>query len=172
MYQNQFDKTGECSTRGGAVEDLFEHWLQANNNKFRRAERYEQFAHIDFVVYDSLQNEIKVEVKAPKKVSRSNSTIKDDIVWVEFKNVNGCPGWLYGKSDYIAFYKQDENKFYLVKTTDLKDMCEQLCIGKAYRTDDALYKRYTRFGRQDEISMIKFDDIKKLDFISFKATGV
>ena len=38
----------------------------------------------------------------------------------------------------------------------------------AKTTKDALYKRYTRKGRYDELSLIKWEDLKKIEHYSFR----
>ena len=170
MYVNQYDRTGECGIRGQAVEDMFESWLIANGKNYRKASLEEQFAHIDFVIWsEPQQKEITVDLKAPKKVSRGNSWTQDEFIWVEFKNVQGLNGWLYGKNDYLVFYKKDEDLFYCVKTSDLAKLCEIICCkGRTENSKDALYKRYTRKGRYDELSLIKFEDLKKIEHYSFR----
>ena len=37
------------------------------------------------------------DVKAMKKDNRSDEDTMNDKTWVEFVNVNGNPGWIYGK---------------------------------------------------------------------------
>ena len=73
-------------------------------------------------------------------------------------------GWLYGKNEYLAFHKPSENCFYVVKTETLARLCEKLCVGKAFKASDAFHKRYTRYGRKDEIGIINFDDLKQIPF--------
>lgn len=43
----------------------------------------------------------KVDVKAPKRASRSGD-FTDDVMWVELRTRNGRPGWVYGKADLVA----------------------------------------------------------------------
>ena len=111
------------------------------------------------------KKEIKVDVKGPKKVSRSSTDLNDDFIWVEFKNVRGDAGWLYGESDLIAFYHNSNSSFYLVKTTELAALCENLCDNKrVFYSNEALYHKYTRPGRKDVLSMIKFEDLLKISY--------
>jgi len=81
---------------------------------------------------------------------------------VEFKNVRGNDGWLYGKATYIAFELVDE--FIIVQTTDLAKLCEKLVDKKkrVSKAKDALYSLYTRKGQKDEISIIKLSDVQTL----------
>ena len=60
--------------------------------------------HIDFILSrDDSPDKIAVDVKARKKTSRRSDNYDDENVWIEFNNVRGKPGWLYGKADKIAF---------------------------------------------------------------------
>lgn len=170
MYINKKDYTGESARMGQTAEDLFENWLKLNNRKYRKATLSEQFKHIDFIVNsDKLKKEIKIDVKVSKKVNRKDEAENTNFLWVEFKNVQGKNGWLYGENDFIAFHKIDENCFYLVETKELAKLCEKICNqGNALYSKDALYHRYTRNGRKDELSMIYFDDIKKCNYSIIK----
>ena len=90
MYINKKDYTGESACMGQTAEDLFENWLKLNNRKYRKATLSEQFKHIDFIVNsDKLKKEIKIDVKASKKVNRKDEAENTNFLWVEFKNVQG-----------------------------------------------------------------------------------
>ena len=167
MYINQFDTDAQCAKTGKSAEDLFELFLKKAKKKYRPANLAEQYKHIDFVVYG--KKEIKIDVKGPKKVNRSHSNTNDDFIWVEFKNVRGDAGWLYGENDLVAFYREIDTSFYVVKTSELAELCEQLCDNKVvYYSSDALYHRYTRAGRKDVLSMIKFEDLFKIRYNKIK----
>ena len=53
-----------------------------------------------------------VDVKAPKRVRRSDPRPSSEIMWVETKNVRGKPGWVHGKADLIA--QEIEGRGFLV----------------------------------------------------------
>lgn len=164
MYINKFDTTSECAIRGKSAEDLFELFLQKTKKKYRPANLAEQYKHIDFIVYTN--RDITIDVKGPKKINRTQSTLDEEYIWVEFVNVKGDKGWLYGQNDLTAFYKTSDNSFYVVRTQDLAKLCESLCDNKrVFYPNDALYHRYTRAGRKDVISMIKFEDLLKIYYI-------
>lgn len=174
MYINQFDTTGQCAVRGKEAEDIFERWLIEQGREYRRATKEEQYEHVDFIVKNPLTDEYTtIDVKAPKSICRGDG-INNQILWVEFKNVRGEEGWLYGKNGYVAFYhpfhipnshshyfgSDYTNFFIVVKTDEFADLCEKLC-NKDSTNDpkDAFYKRYTRAGRKDEISIITMQDV-------------
>ena len=161
MYVNEFDKDKSCAVTGKKAEDLFEKWLIKNEREYRKATLEEQYQHIDFIVKHPETNEdITIDVKAPKKRNRNDDSTSGDIIWVEFVNVNGNKGWLYGNNKYTVFYVKDGHGFLSVETKELADLCEKLCVkGTTTKSSDALYKKYTRKGRQDVISMIEISDL-------------
>ena len=161
MYINRFDINAECATRGKSAEDLFELFLQQTGKKYRPASLIEQYNHIDFIIF--VEKEVSIDVKGPKKISRTNFSADSDFIWVEFVNVRGDKGWLYGKNDLLAFYRTSDSSFYVVRTKELAELCEKLCDNKrVYSPQNALYHRYTRAGRKDVISMIRYDDLSKI----------
>lgn len=86
-----------------------------------------------------------------------------DEIWVEFKNVQGNPGWLYGGATIIAFDMPEEGGFSIVDREELAFFCEKHVLDEAVSSKkDAYLKRYTRKDRQDVISILKLHDIKAL----------
>tara|TARA_B110000305_G_C19461319_1_gene654578 strand:+ start:679 stop:1185 length:507 start_codon:yes stop_codon:yes gene_type:complete len=143
--------------RGQGVEAMFAKLLNERATEARAADLMEQFSHVDYV-----SDFGKIDVKARKRVARKDDDVQDDLVWLEFKNVQGKFGWLYGKADWIAFERLLD--FVLVKRHDLALMGEKLCdlgdrvaVGK-----DALYKGYQRRGRKDLLSIVKMTDVLAL----------
>ena len=113
--------------------------------------------HIDlYLVHD--EDVIAVDVKARKKLSRKDDNYSDDLTWIEFKNVRGNDGWLYGKADKIVFER--EKDFVLVNRLPLQNFCEQT-VSEVFvdESKEAIYKRYQRPSRKDVISLVRLDDI-------------
>ena len=140
--------------RGQNVEKSFGAILKERAIEAREADLKEQFSHVDYITPIG-----KIDVKARKRVSRSDSSVQDELVWLEFKNVQGKVGWLYGEADWIAFERQDD--FILVRRHDLATLAETLCRinERAALSRDALYKGYQRRGRKDLLSVVKMSDI-------------
>ena len=102
-----------------------------------------------------------IDIKARKKIKRSDNETNDNLIWVEFLNVAGNGGWLVGAAEFIAFER--ENDFIMVNRSALWKLCLKL-VDQDSRVDtakNALYKIYQRKNRKDEISIIKFSDIFK-----------
>ena len=115
--------------------------------------------HIDFILSrEDTPDKITVDVKARKKTSRRSDNYDDENVWVEFNNVRGKPGWLYGKANKIAFERAHD--FVLVDRESLKDYCEATVSPALLDSPfDALYKSFQRNGRKDVISRVPMKDI-------------
>lgn len=112
----------------------------------------DMFDHIDFYI-DRPSGRTSVDVKG-------NNTI--DSIWVEFKNVRGKDGWLYGKAQYIAFDMPELNGFVMVGRNELKDRCEEIIEKVFVGKNESIRKLYTRYGREDVIAQIQLNDISDL----------
>ena len=129
--------------------------------------------HIDFFVKGKTEKlvglKFSVDVKARKRKSRDSDEYDEEYTWVEFKNVRGKKGWLYGKADKIAF--ETEAGFLMVDREELAKWCEDsVDFKKSVRNPySAIYKVYTRKGREDLISRIKTEDIRSLSSCSLVA---
>ena len=110
------------------------------------------FDHIDFYI-DRPSGRTSVDVKGKNTI---------DSIWVEFKNVRGKNGWLYGKAQYIAFDMPELNGFVMVGRNELKDRCEQIIEKVFVSKNEAIRKLYTRDGRMDVIAQIQLNDINDL----------
>jgi hypothetical protein len=158
-YQNKFDKTGESFVMGDDAESSFKIAGEKKGWIVTKSSLQEEFSHIDFYVKISETNSLSVDVKARKKVKRSDTKTNDELIWIEFQNVKGNRGWLYGKADCIAFER--ENDFLVVNRKTLARLCEKLVDLTKVNTDITipLYTGYQRYGRQDMLSLIKMSDI-------------
>lgn len=100
---------------------------------------------------------LRVDVKGVKRINRQGK--KDDkFHWLEFKNVRGNRGWLYGNADMIAFECNDY--WILVDRLTLVEWAEE--VVEMEHAHYPLYKIKTRKGRQDIISLIKSDDLLEI----------
>ncbi len=104
----------------------------------------------------------KVEVKAMKRESRNDESLNQGWVWIEFRNVRGEVGWLFGKANWIAFETADS--FLIIDRHDLYQHVRRTVDreAKVESARDAKYKTYTRKGRPDQIAQIRLDDLRKI----------
>ena len=160
IQKNKYDKTGECLQTGLGAAQIFDKIAELKCFEVRNAKRRENMQkHIDKYVTDDAGT-WSVDIKARKKTRRSNDNAQDDWIWIEFQNVRGNTGWLYGEADYIAFETQDN--FVIVKKDSLIEYVEgAVDMGKSVKySGEAKYKTYRRAGRNDLLTMAELSEIK------------
>lgn len=120
--------------------------------------------HVDFWWTKPDRTTVGVDVKGMRKRSRYDLRPDNDITWLEFQNVNGAPGWLYGEAKYIAFRRIGLTAF--VDRVKLVTYAENLIRGKAIvdvrpSVCGVPYTR-SRWGRADITTMASLDDVQAL----------
>ena len=153
------DKSG---LDGLSVEKKFEEWCGERGNRIYDPPTQMNIEdHIDFIIYNKKDERYTADIKAQKRVSRGDEK-QLAWTWIEFKNVRGKPGWLYGKADYIIF--ELGTGWLFVKLDKLKRLCESLVDINSVVTSpyEAKYKMYQRKDRKDKISLIEIEKIKEI----------
>ncbi len=166
--------------------DLFEAIIRNKGWTFRSSSKREDMMdHIDGFVTVCYKgkacNSFSVDLKGTKYTSRQNEGNPDCMCqYIEFLNVRGEKGWLFGKSEYIAILDECEEKFYLIRRVDLIEFCENLfkvnlrrklmdivedladldCWVKS--AVDAHHRLYRRRDRYDIVTQISMSDVKTL----------
>lgn len=123
--------------------------------------------HIDFWWDSPRKGRIPMDAKGIKKNSRADKSFNDSIHWLELQNVNGKPGWLYGKAEYIAF--RTNTRIIFVKREKLLSFALEAVSGKdvVYDTPKEFYVPYKRkkWGRDDlSIKVPTSDLLERADF--------
>jgi hypothetical protein len=160
MQRNKFDKYGKAFEIGKNAEEGFVTLMESKGWKITPATRdQDMIEHWDFLL-EKEETKIKVEVKSEKRINRGDNETQSEWIWCELQNVRGDIGWLYGKSDYLAFQRGD--KYHFINRETLVGIVESL-IKSEYVTQaiNAKYKMYRRHGRNDLLTMINFADIEK-----------
>jgi hypothetical protein len=86
-----------------------------------------------------------------------------DEIWVELMNVGGNPGWLHGDAKIIAFDMPEEGGFSVVDRFELKKWVDQnVELEHVTHKNDAYRKLYRRKDRQDLITKLTLQDLRKL----------
>lgn len=164
MNPNKYDKDGKCLEIGLSAEESLKKIAESKKVTIEKSSRFHDMKeHFDYFFHYADESK-KVEVKAMKKLSRSGEQ-QDEWIWVEFKNVRGNEGWLYGKADLIAF--EFKEHFLFVKREELVEMCEKLIDRTIIvkKSCDAKYKGYRRWNRPHELTgMIHNTDLMKLNY--------
>jgi len=145
------------------TESLFEEIAKKENFIVRKSSLSEdRYKHIDFFLEQD-HFKYSVDVKARKKTARGDVKVNDEWTWIEFKNVLGRKGWLYGEADYIAFERAGD--FLMINRENLVKFCEdkvdlKTMVSRAYQAE---YKVYQRKGRKDLITRVRMDDLANLE---------
>ena len=173
IERNRYDTTGENLNRGLTAEKKFIQIAHSKGYKVCLSNPNQDMnEHWDYELSKDGKS-FKVEVKAMKKIKRSDPTPQDKYAWIELHGVREWDeGWLYGgKSDYIAF--ETRNSFILVGRKRLIDYINtRLSEEIVSRPEDALvkdvqgkyrrYRRRTHQKRSDEMILMEMDVLRSL----------
>ena len=155
---------------GESAEKKFDRAVKAQGKSVRKASRYEErVQHIDRWIGDKRwwpklnqtmkdKPEISVEIKAMKRISRASPEPQSEWLWVEFRNVSGGLGWLYGDATLLA--TEVETGFYLLYLKSLRSWAEFKVDreAKVANSNHAQYTSYSRKNRKDEMSLINLQE--------------
>ena len=140
------------------AEDNFKKEAIKRGYKIKKSDsQSDMYKHIDFYMSSEDSPPFSVDVKGRKKAARKSNSYDDVYTWVEFDNVRGNKGWLYGEADYIVF--EQVNKYIFIDRENLLKYClDSVEDDYVNSSSQAIYKKYQRFGRKDVISRIKLSD--------------
>lgn len=147
------DETGAL-IRGLKAEESFKKLLGASATK--SSPFADRMDHYDF--------NVKFDVKKIRSVDEWGEA---NYVWIELMNIKGNEGWLYGKSDYIAF--ETLSYWVIVETKKLREfIAERVTNPELLMDKKELYRLYRRAGRLDKLVMLPILDICYMGFITPK----
>ncbi|TXH08753.1 MAG: hypothetical protein E6R03_17725 [Hyphomicrobiaceae bacterium] len=104
--------------------------------------------------WDVRINGVTYDVKAAKRINRSDEVVQYEATWVELRNVRGLGGWLVGEAEKIAF--ELEHEFLICDRMGLFELITariKPVVGKG------LYERYQRDDRADLMTLVPIADI-------------
>ncbi len=153
-------KFEKSQKEGDEAQDLFIEVAQARGYKVDKAPDYiDMYDHIDLFL-EKNGAKATVDVKNWKRTGGRHGPIQDENVYIEFKNVGGYRGWIYGEADLIAFRRKAG--FMLVDRVKLLKYCTSVIDPTSYASSPTLYKMYRRHDRPKEaVSLITYDEIPK-----------
>lgn len=134
-------------------EDIWEHW---------DLKLIPEVPSCPFIIWGRNNLNTTYDVKSIK--SKTRGKLPDDSIhYIEFQNVVGRAGWIYGKSDYISFETNTEwlviNRLELIKTYEKYK--NQIAVVKPYK-DPKLYKLYHRQDRNDRFIMVETSGLREI----------
>lgn len=168
-FRSKFDRDGKSSEMGEQAEVGIVKIAKAKGYHVTKSSNWEDaVAHFDYT-FVTKTLKYKIEVKARKRLFRAANEAQDEWIWVEFKNVNGNHGWIYGKADKVAF-ELDES-YIIVNRKDLAELAEKLVDREniVLKSSEAKYKAYRRKDRPKElVGLIHINDLKTIKHIFWR----
>lgn len=139
---------------GTNAEVLFENVLKKKSLNYRGASKKEELRdHWDYQIKSNKSNILpgKYEVKSMKAKSRGQKP-DSKIMYIELKSVKGNIGWIYGKSNYIAF--QIPDGFLILSREKILNFI-RIVINKLPLANESgiLWTKYSRTNRDDLVAI-------------------
>ena len=161
--RNRYDKKDSLEL-GNSAEIFFYRISQNRGWSIKKSSDNENInEHWDFLI-EKHGEKYRVEVKSMKRISRDDTDVQDEWVWIEFHGVRDYDlGWLFGgKSELIAFEQKD--RFFIVKRESLILLAANVVdfSVSVQESKDAKYKLYQRSGRPDKMSLIESKKLKPI----------
>lgn len=160
--RNRYDRK-DCLEVGQKAEDIFVKTATERGWEIKSSSQGENIDdHFDYRIKQG-NEAYKVEVKGKKRITRTDANPQEELVWIELHGVRiHDAGWLFGKADLIAF--EMNASFRIVKRQDLVALVCKLIDyrSQVHSPKDALYKTYSRAGRSDILTMLRYEDLKEV----------
>jgi len=147
MASNYMSKRHQAMRQGRFIEKRY---MRARPKARKASKEQDIFDHIDF-----FDEEGSVDVKG--------NNLPEEI-WLEFKNVKGKEGWMYGRADWISFDLPEMGGFVTVLRKNLLDYALDVTDMSALVPKKQAYKKlYRRKDRMDLITIITINDLAEVD---------
>ena len=166
-------------TEGRMIEVLFAQVISMYGEVTPADEKQDRYEHWDVKLVPDhpdcplvrIYNDKKFvtfDVKSLKRVKRNETEEVDETKhYIEFKNIYGNRGWLYGMADYIVFEKFDS--WVIVDRLKLIDFINIYLVNPKYCfKQPMLYAIYTRENRQDEIMLVETEKLEEISTLILK----
>jgi hypothetical protein len=165
---------------------IFEKSVRKKGWTFERATpREDMFDHVDgyVTIYNGKRpvTRFSVDLKGTKYISKRHRGNPNCLCqFIEFINVNGDKGWLFGKSQYIAVLDESEERFYMIPRKVMIKFCEKLFnirLNKKFTeivkdlksldlfvdaSEKAHHKLFQRVSRSDLVTQISMEEVRSM----------
>ena len=145
--------------KGKLVEKLF---AQRHLSDIKWANNYQNI-HEHWDVEGGLNGKtFKFDITGLKKKNRGDDKTQDKWAWIEGTNVEGSPGWIKGKADYIVFER--ENYWLMVNREELFKFTwkklEEHGFPKGKKPSHVYDRSY--WMKKDKFCWVPYEDIETL----------
>ena len=142
---------------GNNGEENFKHYCSTKNIKCDETTHNENLKHKDFYIFVG-NKKMSVDVKAMKRIRRSDNNPQDKYIWIELQNDYSHKGWIWGKQNLIAFQTQSD---YIICYTDklreyvyknlINEFCNKATVGKIYVRKNHIGEAHLTIIEKDKI---------------------
>lgn len=137
--------------------------LAKSKNLLIKTPTSQQFKrYINFILIGKNTSGGHQETKISLKPLKNQKALK--WVWIEVKNSQGQPGWLYGDADFIVF-ETLEDYLFIPRKKLVNLVHENVDFNSPIVQNlwEAKYKIYQRAGKFDQITQIKLKSLLEMD---------
>jgi hypothetical protein len=158
--------------KGKLKEVLFAQTLKKYGDLTPATDEQDKFEHWDIklepkdpncllIKWDAEDKDLRFDVKSLKHITRQDEELNEDFHFLEIKNINGYPGSIYGKADYMVFEKF--KTWVVVDRIKLVEFVEEFLVNPVYCFKKPLpYAIYTRQNKQDEIMLVETNKLEEI----------
>ena len=148
-----------CYQIGNRAEHRFAKLL---NNPIFSTRKQDMEEHWDLQDSDGM----KYDVKAIKRIRRDDEEFTDQTHYIEFRNVRGKMGWLYGMANYIVF--ETRRYWIVVNRRSLMAFAEGWTEENKRSPKPEVYKLYQREGKKDLMTLVPTVDLLAISEATIK----
>lgn len=165
MFKSKFDNRGCVEIDKEATHLFLIQCVKRGWKATKATKKQDMFEHWDWEISKDRESML-IDIKGLKRINSKDKTQDDSKIWLEYENVNGDPGWLQGKADFIAFLTNEG--FIFVNRTKLLEHSWKLVNWaqppKESVRDKKIHTVYQRsqWGRKDVIAMITKEELLSL----------
>lgn len=134
--------------------------------KTRRPTKVEKRAHIDIILSGLDKNKKVSTITLDLKCCTNVKNCSNKWHWIELRDLQGKPGWIYQESDFIAFERKED--FIIVNRRNLVHWVNTLNkirfdLPFVKKSWEAKYRLYKRPKKQESITQIQVDDLLRIE---------
>jgi hypothetical protein len=152
-----------CCQQGMKAEQRFEvHATSREWTLFHASQQQDINEHWDWQMVRGEETQF-VDVKARKRISRHDTSVQDEWVWIELHSVRpDNRGWLYDSKATLIAFEIAEGFVIVPRLQLLARVQKYVSSRRVFQARDARYCIYQRQGRYDQITMIEMKHLTSI----------
>lgn len=141
----------------------FKKLISSRNLTIKSPSAAQKSRHIDYIMIGLNKNKTSYSVSLDLKFRHPKGS--DKWQWVEFKNLQGKPGWLYQEADFVVFERKKD--FLFVNRKNLVTWINETSkirhdLPKVDNSWEAKYRLYSRPNKKESITQVRAQDLLEI----------